>query len=47
MEESRGFLPTLYNSEQSHRKKKKDFPFKVDTSWHLKMGQNIPEIFTL
>lgn len=46
MEESRGFLPTLYNSEQSHRKKK-DFPFKVDTSWHLKMGQNIPEIFTL
>ena len=32
---------------RAESQKKNDFPFKVDTSWHLKMGQNIPEIFTL
>lgn len=45
-EESRGFLPTLYKSEQSHRKKN-GFPFKVYTSWQPQMDQTIPEIFTL
>lgn len=29
------------------QKKKNDFSFKVDTSWHSQMGQNISEIFTL